>query len=483
MPPETKRNKRPAPTSATSDDDEVNLIEIPTIADQLERLCRQSETQIKLSNRESEIQQALTSTLIETITEMAPTIIDGVVDELSKALTFFHGKAQSSMDALETKLRTSPPHQQPMEHPDTTAAINAITAKLEQAEQRLIHMQATIDSLTTELANRPPSTPTPAPPPATATPAPRPEGPGPERSPTWSEVVSRKGKKTTATTTNPKPSKKERTIVVRRQPTRTTPLDSLRIRDTINAELGKSNAPSHLRVAVATTNQNNSIVLTTKEDCPADTLLEFRATILNAIAAVDGTPTTIETSRTWFKIMVHGIDTRRYSDDDAGMTALQKEIESHTTLRLAAPPRYATRPESRLGTTASSVVICLTSAGDASNILKHRIAIDGTLHRTERFWAAKPTNRCHLCQRYGHHHKRCSHPPRCRLCAGYHPTTDHKCSQCPSLKGKHCAHVIARCSNCDGTHMASDTICPHRPKAAGADLGEERGIEGEEMEM
>jgi hypothetical protein len=231
-----------------------------------------------------------------------------------------------------------------------------------------------------------------------------------------------------------------------------------------------------------TTNQKNNIVLTTREGSHANNLLEFKATILQAITTVDGSPTAILASQPWIKIMVHGINTQRYLDNEAGMRALHQEIESHSTLKLTATPRYASRPESRLGKTASSVVICLTSAEDAASILKHRIAIDGTLHRTERFWAVKPTSQCHLCQRFGHHHKRCTYQPRCRLCAGNHPTSEHRCADCP-IKGRSCTHTVTRCCNCEGAHRASDATCPTRPAIADTRTGEEREQEGEDMEM
>jgi hypothetical protein len=325
-------------------------------------------------------------------------------------------------------------------------------------EQRQLHMQTTIDALTTELAKHHTEAPKPIP-----NPAPAPEAPKPKEKPTWSQIVTKDNRQPTP------PTKKQRTIVVHRQPTATRLLDPLKVRNAINTALEKSEAPTHLRVTTVATNQKNHIVLTTREDCPADTLLQFKATILQAITEVDGTPTAIQASQPWFKIMVHGISTERYPDNDTGLITLQREIESHSTLKLATPPRYASRPESRLGKTASSVVICLTSAEEATNILKHRIAIDGALHRTERFWAVKPNNQCHLCQRFGHHHKRCTHQPRCRLCLGDHPTNDHKCAECPSPKERPCDHV--QFCNCKGAYRASDPACPNRPATASIQHG------------
>jgi hypothetical protein len=371
----------------------------------------------------------------------------------------------ASLEAQVSALQTT------IHHPEQQTN-EAATVILQNMEQRQHQTLKAIDILT-EIANRPTDTAKPTPTDTTT-----PDAPKPKKKTNWSEVVSKKDAKQPTP-----PTKKQRTIVVHRQPTATEPLDPLKMRDAINTALEQSKAPAHLRVATVTANHKNNIVLTTREDCTANTLLEFKATILQAITSVDGTPTNIQASKPWFKIMVHGIDTQRYPDNDSGMKTLQREIESLSTLKLTVAPRYASRPESRLGKTASSVVICLDSAEDATHIINHRIAIDGTLHRTERFWAVKPTNQCHLCQGFGHHSKRCNQQPRCRLCAGDHLTTDHRCVDCPILKGRSCMHTATRCCNCKGAHRASDATCPKRPATAGTKTGDEREQEGVDMEM
>jgi hypothetical protein len=468
MPPDPKRNKRPPPSTVSSDGDSVNLIPVPESPeeDPARKIIENTLYIIKYAGTPHGLQKTLNSKMEEltTILDQRDTLATTIAETVGLTFATHFAAMQTSINNLEAKV-------QALQSPPTSPTdADAAETKLERMEQRLINMQSTIHALTEKLAN----------PPVAQEPTPAPEKPKPNNKPAWSEVASKK--KPTNSKPTP-PTKKQRTIVVRRQIATTAPLDSLRIRDAINSQLEKSRAPNHLRIVTVTTNQKNNIVLTTREDCTAITLLEFKAAILNAIASADGTPTAIQASQPWSKIMVHGIDTQRYPDTDTGMKTLQGEIESHTSLKLATPPRYATRPESRVGKTASSVVICLTSAEDASNVLKHRIAIDGTLHRTERFWAVKPTSQCHLCQRFGHHHKRCTHQPRCRLCAGDHTTTNHRCADCPSLRGKACTHIAARCCNCEGAHYASDRACPNRPASVGTQLGDEQVQEGEEMEL
>jgi hypothetical protein len=52
------------------------------------------------------------------------------------------------------------------------------------------------------------------------------------------------------------------------------------------------------------------------------------------------------------------------------------------------------------------------------------------------------------------------------LCAGGHPTDHHSCEQCPTRRGRTCAHTLYKCTNCDSAgladtaHTAFNAHCP-----------------------
>lgn len=285
---------------------------------------------------------------------------------------------------------------------------------------------------------------------------------------TWAEIALRLAKKTThSSTTTPTPptsaaTKQQRTLVATRASDNPPTATMLAIRNAINTALAKANAPPTTRVLLVSPNPKNNLVLLSREDSNAAALLVYKDSIQSAIRSVDEAATTVKPKETWVKIMVHGVALERYNDTDKGMQALQTEIQSlSSTVNLSCTPRYATKPESRLKKTHSSVVIAVNTETEAAHILKHHITIDGTLHRTERFWTARPQDQCQHCQGFGHHWRRCASPPICRLCAGTHNTTEHKCKTCPA-KGKLCAHVVALCALCGGPHRASEPTCEKR---------------------
>lgn len=85
----------------------------------------------------------------------------------------------------------------------------------------------------------------------------------------------------------------------------------------------------------------------------------------------------------------------------------------------------------------------------------HRITQFGRLRvTTENYRDKKKPKQCHNCLAYGHHSATCTLAPKCLKCAG-----NHTFSSCPvKLKKQE-----AKCTNCQGAHVATYRGCPRNP--------------------
>jgi hypothetical protein len=236
------------------------------------------------------------------------------------------------------------------------------------------------------------------------------------------------------------------------------------IRVTANAALVEARAPPNAVIVTASQNDKGNVVLTTRSDCEASTILQFNTQIRQALrnTAVNTTP--LHAHEAWHKIMVHGVDLQAYPEDTTGtgMGLLTEELQrSNAGLTMVAPPRSLTRPESRLNKTTSTVVLAFRSEAEAKMFTTKGVWIDGRHKKTDRFYQCRPTDQCSQCQGFGHHWKRCKADPKCRICAEAHPTTSHTCPKCPT-RARECTHITAKCTNCQGSHTSTDPACPTR---------------------
>ena len=89
------------------------------------------------------------------------------------------------------------------------------------------------------------------------------------------------------------------------------------------------------------------------------------------------------------------------------------------------------------------------------------------------------TAQCETCCGWGHIGAHCPVVigKRCGLCAGNHATTEHQCNviECRATRGKTCKHLVPKCANCGGDHIAFSPKCTHK-KAVGRRTG--GGYEG-----
>jgi len=261
--------------------------------------------------------------------------------------------------------------------------------------------------------------------------------------------------------TNNNPTKMQRTITITRNSMEKPPVDPLTVRNMLNTTLKEAQAPANAIISNVSLNQNNNFVLTTREDCPATTVLQYKEILERTLQSVDNTTTTMKPQENWAKVTIHGINLLMYPDDSTGMNLLREEIESHNpNIKLTTTPRYITRPEARVGKRDSSVCVCLNSEALANQMVRRGVLVDCQRRKAERYWPARPTDQCSSCQGFGHHWRRCTAELACRMCSKSHKTSEHNCSHCPNSRGKRCPHTILRCANCDGDHYASDRSCP-----------------------
>jgi hypothetical protein len=150
------------------------------------------------------------------------------------------------------------------------------------------------------------------------------------------------------------------------------------------------------------------------------------------------------------------------------MTKLQRKIETNHSVSLAQLLRYLTYPDKREGKAASSVMITLRTPTDYNTLKRHKIMMLFEHKKVMEYFTARSTDQCRRYQAFGHHHAVCTNPnaPTCTLCAGGHPTNQHSCEQCPTRRGRPCAHTKHKCTNCvaarhtDTADTAFNSHCP-----------------------
>ena len=374
---------------------------------------------------------------LQQITSVVQTLTNPIMNQLvliNDQLTSQNTKFNKRLSTLETLYRQSLEKIQNLEQKlDAISSVNTRTSNLTQHQQP--HSEKILD---TDIKNL--------------------------LSSTWAQRAANGP----APNTNIKPTKptffpkSKRILVIPQQSTsaRLTSAELLTIRNTINNTLKESKAPSNAFVTIVHQNEKGNLVLQTRGDCLAETVLEFKEQLMKAL---DKTSDDIKVHETWAKLIVHNIPLDLFPDTQTGMALLQEEIQScNSTVQLMLPPRYMSRPENRLQKSASSVVIAVRSISEANKILKNHLLIHNHQRRTERYYQAKPTDQCTNCQGFGHVWQRCMQSPNCRHCGLGHKSSEHSCTQCPNNKGKPCLHIQPTCRNCNGNHRPTDSNCPHR---------------------
>ena len=277
---------------------------------------------------------------------------------------------------------------------------------------------------------------------------------------TWAKVA-RKGNDKKETPAAP-PKRAERTIVVHRRSDEVNEeTDIHHMRDTINNILRHNKAPANLIISGIQWNRRGNLTLTTINKFTEEELAPHIGSIQAQVEKFDKEVAAVGKQETWTKVIVHKVDTGRFPDNEVGMQSLKTELETFNEgLQLASTPRYLTRPEERTEKAHSSCVVAMKDRSYLKRMLKYGTTIFGRQCKTEEYFSARPTDQCRLCQKFGHHYRRCQNLPVCGICADpHHETTTHSCLNCNSRHG--CDHKPPKCANCGGRHKANSSDCEY----------------------
>lgn len=232
-------------------------------------------------------------------------------------------------------------------------------------------------------------------------------------------------------------------------------INLLHLRNTINRDIITAKAPESLQVT--------GISWTRRGICSTTRAAVSRTrtpTTTKAVQQADYLTLHVNKQDTWYRVSIHGISMENYPDNINGIADLRHELEfQNTGLRINTEPRYMTHPSKRVWKLHSSVIIALTDRELYNQLIKHGALVFGEVYKTGTYLTACRTDQCTKCQRHGHKWQQCpTTKDSGAICAKDHTTNIHFCADCSSKNI--CAHIAAKCINCEGEHKATERTCP-----------------------
>ena len=176
--------------------------------------------------------------------------------------------------------------------------------------------------------------------------------------------------------------------------------------------------------------------------------------------------------------MIHAVPLVRYKGKGPeGIQTMREKFDAEnegvaipTYVRWLANPRAVRdrRPNGEIA--ASSVGFVVKGSKVEKGLAKKGIKAAGVWYRVETYTNAGPDSRCELCCGWGHIENKCSSKPTYGYCAGHPWTSDHKCTVvgCTAKHGSLCGHMLEKCPNCKGNHIAFSNRCAKKTEAAKA---------------
>lgn len=239
-------------------------------------------------------------------------------------------------------------------------------------------------------------------------------------------------------------------------------MSALDLRDTINKAL----AGTYVQIVTV---KGLTVTLTTIESTKATVLNSRVGSFLHFIPGT----VSVQLDTPVTHLLVHGIPTS-YSIEE-----IATELTTfHSGLALAGQPMWLTTEESRIGKSASTVVIAMTGPR-APDCVGRRLAAFFSTYRTESRLRFNSQTQCSNYHAFGHHNNKRTSPASCRWCALSPPTGAHTCPTATCrVRGRPCNHTSLKCVNCGSPHEAHALTCPSRPEKV-----PEGPEEGNEEEM
>jgi hypothetical protein len=251
--------------------------------------------------------------------------------------------------------------------------------------------------------------------------------------------------------------KDRRLILINSAISGSLPYSPLKLRNAINDAFKKA-GQSELVVRSISKTLADNIVVSTTETFSAQFLLEHKLVWEHIIPHKEA-----KRDQTYYKVAIHSIPVADFSLND-GLDLIKEEI---TTFNKGLNPisiywltKLAKRqdPATRFG----SIVVAFTTPQEASRAIRQRLYIAGTSVKVVPFLTTPPSVQCSNCQGFGHLEAKCLNTLACGLCASNsHKTFQHTCTEC-TTKGLSCKHLVPKCTNCKGPHIASSLSCEIR---------------------
>jgi hypothetical protein len=251
--------------------------------------------------------------------------------------------------------------------------------------------------------------------------------------------------------------KDSRLILLKSTISGSLPFSPLRLRNAINDAFKKAGQSELVVKSIAKTLAEN-IVVSTTETFSAQFLLDHKLVWEHIIPHKEA-----KRDQTYYKVAIHGIPLIDFGQAN-GLDLIKEEI---TTFNKGLDPvstywltKQAKRqdPLTRFG----SIVVAFTTPQEASRAIRQRLYIAGTSVKVVPFLTTPPSVQCSNCQGFGHLEAKCLNTLACGLCASNsHKTFQHTCTEC-TTKGLSCKHLVPKCTNCKGPHIASSLSCEIR---------------------
>ena len=249
-----------------------------------------------------------------------------------------------------------------------------------------------------------------------------------------------------------------------------------KISSPINRVLFHQKAPAHIWIRNAKRHAKGAIIAITPPNVTAEMAMRYRDIIILAVRTVDRGVVDVEENETWERLKIHAVPLVRYMG--TGTERLQKmreEFEADnesiaipTQVRWLAKPCTIRERRQNGEIAASSVVFVVKGSRLAQSLIKKGIKAAGVWYRVEAFTNAGPDSRCELCCGWGHMENKCGNKPKCGYCSGNHRARDHKCNVvgCMAKQGSLCSHMLEKCPNCKGNHIAFSSRSAKNSEAA-----------------
>lgn len=268
----------------------------------------------------------------------------------------------------------------------------------------------------------------------------------------YATIAAQPSKNATWTTVAPKKKPTPKKLITHYQIVATLEenqtINPLQARNKINEAFQKAGIAGPV-IQLAALSKRNNLILTTTSGYSGEFLLQQSNIWMDLFNIKHAQPL-----ESWTKVIVHNVPTTFEGADT--LEILQTEIPTYNKgLQIVGNSYWLTKDWKNKQN--SSIVIAFKTEAEAKK-LGSRIIILGESLRTEKYRSIPATTQCDNCQGFGHTKLKCRNQTACQLCAGTHPTSQHKCSTC-TTSGKPCIHTLPKCSNCKEPHFANSRDC------------------------